>query len=365
MVPDITAQPKLRLLRKCDVDRLFVNQPSGTVQMKLCSEKEAEINENEMSDTTRTITDPKGQSHGAESVRTGGSEELARFTVVIVAYNDIELVRACLVSVLNFSDCSELAEIIIVDNSPGHIVMHGLQPDFSNERIVVSFIANVNRGFGQGNNTGASAASSEFILFLNPDTEFVEPVLDYARAKFLTDSALGLFGMQLVDRNGEARMSYFWVAPSGGIFRGYLLKLAHRRGRFIKGKMFTSGANMFVRRSAFERAGGFDDAIFLYNEERDLTRRVLCAGYKTNFFGERHIIHLEGSGESESIERFRWRLDSLRYYCSKYSLNYRRNIRAELRTERLRRFLGRLHLLSLEDGYSRDKIEVLSSELRR
>ncbi|MCR4607859.1 MAG: glycosyltransferase, partial [Oscillospiraceae bacterium] len=190
---------------------------------------------------------------------------MIRLSVIIVTYNCFDLLKKCLESVFRYNDIGEELEVIVVDNGD----------DGSYERIKgikglenVIAIRHENTGYGAGNNAGAEISNGEVLLFLNPDTELIEPVFSFSLDKFDHDPKLGCFGVQLVDKNMQH-------APSGGfrLHMGFLKVQSYRilnmLGIFLPKSMFTSGADLFVKRDAFYESGAFDENIFMYCEEAD------------------------------------------------------------------------------------------------
>jgi GT2 family glycosyltransferase len=63
------------------------------------------------------------------------------------------------------------------------------------------------------------------------------------------------------------------------------------------------GADMFIKRTVFEEAGGFDENIFLYEEELELQYRLQQKGYTQFVINEKSIIHLEGQSSDSWFKR--------------------------------------------------------------
>jgi GT2 family glycosyltransferase len=278
-------------------------------------------------------------------------------SVIIVAYKNFEIVIDCLESIARFNDIGAQLEVIVVDNSPNAEVARAIDSRFPS----VTTLPNKNNGFGEGNNAGAKIARGDFFLFLNPDTILVEPIFSFALKKFSENPKLSLFGVKLIDRNLQRNFS-FYLLNGGGFLRSMFIKLANRLDLYIDGLMYIAGADMFVRRTDFFASGGFDEKIFMYYEEPDLTRRLRALGKKTGYFNDRKIIHLEGGTTADSELALRRRLDSAIYYCKKYSLNAESMLRRELRYERFKAFLSRINLVSREKQ-ANAKIRVLSEYL--
>ncbi len=253
---------------------------------------------------------------------------MIRLSVIIVTYNCFDLLKKCLESVYRYNDIGEELEIIVVDNGD----------DGSYERIKetagfenVIAIRHENTGYGAGNNAGAEISNGEVLLFRNPDTELIEPVFRFSLDKFDNDSKLGCFGVQLVDKNMQN-------APSGGfrLHMGFLkvqsYKVLNRFGIFLPKSMFTSGADLFVKRDAFYESGAFDENIFMYCEEADLCNRLNSIGKNIAYFPEKRIIHNEGSTSSAAFpQKYAAVLRSRKYYCRKYGVDFKREVNKEFR----------------------------------
>jgi GT2 family glycosyltransferase len=243
---------------------------------------------------------------------------LISFSVIIVAFNNQLDVEKCIASIYQYNDIGSELEVIVVDNSE----FNSIELFISITYPEVIYKKNNNRGFGEANNVGAELAKGDIFLFLNADTIIIKSLFRFALKKFRDDESLGLFGVQLVDINYKHNYSYGFL-DKYGLFYAFLLKFCQKVQLFIPDLMFISGANIFVKSSAFFEAGSFDEKIFLYYEESDLTRRIKLKGYKIRFFANKTIIHKQGATINiESLKSVEYRLFSYAYYCSKYKLNF-------------------------------------------
>jgi GT2 family glycosyltransferase len=159
-------------------------------------------------------------------------------------------------------------------------------------------ISCANRGFGAANNVALETADARYVLFLNPDTEFLDGTLEDLVAAMDRRPQVGLAGVRQVGAGGE-------VAPSIRRFPSTLNMLAEAFAieripmlrRFLGERIlaspaydreapcdWTSGSFMLARREALEATGGFDERFFLFSEETDLCWRLKDAGWD--------IVHL-------------------------------------------------------------------------
>jgi GT2 family glycosyltransferase len=184
-------------------------------------------------------------------------------SIVIVTYNSAGVIERCLSSVPRVSD------VIVVDNASGDD--SAARAKARGAEVIVN---RTNIGFGAACNIGASAASAEFILFLNPDAVLAPDAL-----QVLMDAARGhnaaAAGPRLLEDDGRPAAFQgvsFIEAQSGRSLKGSAAPVSECRVGFL------SGAALLCRRDAFLGVGGFDERIFLYYEDDDLCERLKARG---------------------------------------------------------------------------------------
>ena len=203
----------------------------------------------------------------------------ARATVVIVGFNSRPWLERGLPALLDSLGPDD--GVVVVDNASTDGTT-----DFLAERhpSVRAIAAPSNAGFGAGSNPGARAADSEFLVFLNPDTEvergWLEPLLDALAAD---EVALATSQIVLMDDPNRLnalgnRVHYCGLALCNGLGRpvGERAEILDAGGEVAA----VSGAAFAVRREVFDALGGFDEEYFLYVEDTDLSLRARLAGHR-------------------------------------------------------------------------------------
>ena len=282
---------------------------------------------------------------------------MVEFTIIIVAYKNLDILIKCINSIYKYNDIGEKLELIVVDNSPDNEVYDYISKEYSNVRI----IKNENNGFGAGNNFGARDASGKYLLFLNPDTILIEPIFKYTIEKFENNPDIALFGMKLRDIELKSNLSFFFLNESG-FFKGQILKLFNKLDIFIPNKMFISGANMFMRRTEFIDYGMFDENMFMYNEEKDLTRRIIQNNKSNAYLKSKSIIHLEGKSSASNINSFKIRIKSLKYYCFKYNISFTDSLLREYNYLKKKKFFSKV--LGRKVDFINEQIDFLKEEMK-
>ena len=255
-------------------------------------------------------------------------------SVIIVSYNNKQVITDCLNSIERFNDIGDQLQVIVVEQSPTTDIFDYISREYS----WVNTIRHENKGFGSGNNAGAKLAEAPYLLFLNPDTILLEPIFKFAIEMFQRDSTLGMFGVKLLDANHKKNSSFMMRIPYG--FRNKAIyNLYHRIDYFDSRLMYIQGADMFVRSNVFKRIEGFDESIFMYCEESDLCLRIEETGYTIKYNPAKKIIHLEGKttkGDYDSI--LEKQILSFQYLCKKHDLPFKIIISDEYNWQKLKLF---------------------------
>lgn len=196
-----------------------------------------------------------------------------KLDVVFVTYNSKKWIENCLNSILR-SDCnlSDLS-LLFCDNASTDTTLDILDrfrtensSKFNRIEIVNS---NKNLGFGRGNNLAAKKGYSEYILFLNIDTE-VE-----------TDTFSKLFEEL---KNADDKI---------GIWELRQKPYEHPKfyDPFSGETSWASGACLVIRRDLFERIHGFDSLLFMYAEDVEISWKIRKKGYMIKYLPNVSITH--------------------------------------------------------------------------
>lgn len=242
-----------------------------------------------------------------------------KISLIIVTYNSNDLIEDCLNSIFKFNDIGDDLEIIIVDNSlkedSEKLSLLLMQKYNSN----VIYIRNSkNGGYGNGNNLGVMYSKGEYICVMNPDIRLLEPVFKKVLNKFERNSNLAMLGLKQI---GGENLSFYFRPEKYLPFFSIFVKLLNKCNIYLNDYMFLSGAFIFLRKEHFVSIGKYDENIFLYNEESDLTNRFLKSNYDIKYCPNLCYLHEIGDRSEWSDFTFKIWLDSRLYYFSKFSFN--------------------------------------------
>lgn len=211
-----------------------------------------------------------------------------------------------------------VASVIIVDNAStdDSLAQVGV---LQNLPFQFQIIRNpVNRGFGAACNQGAAQATSEYLLFLNPDTRLFEDSLSMPLAYLQEpkNQNVGIVGVQLIDDQNRIARSCSRF-PSAGIFVAHALGINCLPGLWHLSQAMTEwehtntrqvdqviGAFFLMRHSIFVSLGGFDERFFVYFEEVDLSLRAKRQGWRSVYLAQARAYH-KGGGVSGQVKAHR------------------------------------------------------------
>lgn len=239
-----------------------------------------------------------------------------KISYIIVAYNSENLLYDCINSIIKYN-YNYNYEIIVVDNSPlnNQYLTKNICELFNN----ILYIPNINNGFGQGNNVGIKASDGDLICIINPDVRFIEPFVEIIMSNFKSDNRIALIGLKQIGGNDLS----FYLKPEFyfPFLNSIIIKLFNKINFFYSKFFFLSGACFFVSKKKFEKIQLFDENIFMFYEEADISHRFLKESYKIKYVKSVKYEHLVGNRKNTSSLLFGYELDSLRYYFKKYNYN--------------------------------------------
>jgi GT2 family glycosyltransferase len=191
--------------------------------------------------------------------------------------------------------------LILVDNSPGDgaaDVVRGVAPD-------ATIIANVsNRGYAAAVNQAFEISEAEFVLLVNPDVRRISGSFDDVLGAF-GDPSVGAVVTQLANAEGEVQLHCI-RAPRPFDLISEDLALVERFPHWSKPRRYrmldwdradarrvdaATGACLFLRSSALEDVGLFDERFFVYYEETDWLLRAKQLGWQTVFLPSVEAVH--------------------------------------------------------------------------
>ena len=223
------------------------------------------------------------------------------WAAVVVNYNAGPALVSCVASVLAQDPA---AELVVVDNASSDDSVARLRVAHPAVRVVQS---GDNLGYARAANLGIAATAAPLVAVLNPDTVLAPGVGKALVARFDTEPELGAAGPQLHNTDGSVYPSARQVPSMADAVGHGLLFFVWRDNPFTRRYRETgadpsrprdvdwvSGAAIWLRRSALDDIGGWDERYFMYVEDVDLCWRLRRAGWRVAYEPTGTVEHLLG-----------------------------------------------------------------------
>ena len=253
-------------------------------------------------------------------------------SIIIVNYNTKELTKKAIQAVFDKTEGVEY-EIIVVDNDSKDGSAEELKKTFQDKITIIE--PKENLGFGRANNLGMKQAQGKYIFLLNSDTELINNAIKIFYDYMEQNEQVGVCGGNLYNINYVPEESYvmytdniisYFVYTYIAIFYHYFYKLTKKRKNYVNfnysGKIkqvgYISGADMFIRQTALEKAGLFDENIFMYFEDGDLNFRIRNCGYSIMSVPQAKIFHYLSKSSTDEKQKFKIAMNGAYYFYFKY-----------------------------------------------
>jgi glycosyltransferase involved in cell wall biosynthesis len=198
------------------------------------------------------------------------------------------------------------AEVIVVDDLDDGPTAAIVQVSALRTEVPLRRIVNrTNPGASGSRNAGAAASSADFIAFLDDDDAWRPEYLARAMA------ALERTGADAVV-SGLCRIKH-----DGSIQPIVIPPRAEIEPRLFEKNFGMTGSNMVIRRAAFERIGGFDTALPVFNDW-DFLIRMVAGGVEYAVVPDMTVEWREHEGDRISTPSLR-RADGIERFIAKHA----------------------------------------------
>lgn len=258
---------------------------------------------------------------------------MANINCVILNYNDAATTSGLVRTLRNYD---YLDQIVVVDNA---------STDDSYEKLkilegdmVTVLRAPHNGGYGAGNNLGVRYSvetnGADYVLIANPDISVSDTCIRKMAAVFRKRPDAGVVTATMIDpefkdKPNAWRLHGFWgeLFSMGPLSRRLFRRFLEYPSSFFKRKPMVNvevvhGSLLMVSGPAFLACGGYDENMFLYQEEAVLGFKMRAKGYRSVLLTDTtyHHEHSASIGKTYQSQAARQRLrhESTMYYLKHY-----------------------------------------------
>jgi GT2 family glycosyltransferase/glycosyltransferase involved in cell wall biosynthesis len=225
-------------------------------------------------------------------------------TIVIPTRHNVEMLSRCLPS-LAATDYPSF-DVVIIDNGGRSPDAEAWYAEHADGLDLAVRWWDEPFNYSRVNNVAAADAKGEVLVFLNDDTELVDPGWLREMVGWAVQPDIGLVGLQLLDGDGRIQHGGVIVGVNGfadHLFAGMAPHSDSLMGPtdWYRDVLSVTAACVAVERSLFERVGGFDERFILCGSD-------VVLGFDTRFLGLRNVVsaaatvlHLESVTRGSSV----------------------------------------------------------------
>ncbi len=199
---------------------------------------------------------------------------------------------------------------MVVDNASLDNSCQIVADNFSQVKIIK---LDKNIGYGRANNVALRQVENEFAIILNPDAFIVEVEIEKVLLSLQNNPQIALAAPLLLQNYPileEDKIKQLKVVESN---------LLEKCDKYLSVK-YIIGAILFLRMSVFKEIGFFDENIFLYYEDDEISWRAIKSGYQAAIIPSAQGFHIgQGSsgGKLRNIYKRFWHRALSKFYWKK------------------------------------------------
>lgn len=230
-------------------------------------------------------------------------------SIIIVNYRGWKALDECLESIDTIISKTFSFEVIIVDNFSND----GQFNIFKQKYSKFTFIENTgNNGFSNGCNFGASIATGNHFLFLNPDTKLTLEALETLLETAVSHPEIGILSCLQINEN-EVFYKQNNLFPALGRFFGVSRSIFRKLNKAKLEKRFNNnnelfypdwvtGAVIFISREWFNKIQGWNEDFWLYFEDVALCKKISDTDGKVAVTRKATIFHQHGGASRLNVK---------------------------------------------------------------
>jgi GT2 family glycosyltransferase len=234
-------------------------------------------------------------------------------SVIVISYNTRQMTLECLGSV--FSETKTPLEVIVVDNASTDGSADAIAQAFPQVQLIRE---DTNHGFARAHDIALRHTSAPWLLLLNPDTLVLNAGLDKLLTFAKSNPEAGVWGGRTLFGDGSLNPTSCWGRTTlfslvsrllflPNLFPGSEILNPEEIGRWPRDTVrkvdIVTGCLFLMRRTDWDRLGGFDPAFIMYGEETDLCLRARAIGFLPMITPEATIVHYGGASDTVRADK--------------------------------------------------------------
>ncbi len=243
-----------------------------------------------------------------------------KVSIIIPTKDKSDILKKCIDSIINKTTYKNY-DIIIIDNLSIEQKTFNYYKELETIANIKLFKYNKPFNFSEINNYAVSKTDSEYILFLNNDTEvitnnWIELMVGFAQRK-----GTGAVGVKLIYPNNRIQHAGLILDEKGNVRRSHYCYMRNSIGyagriQSIQNVSAVAAACMMVKREIFNEVGGFDPQFVVAHGDIDFCLKLIDKGYLIVYEPHVELYHHESLSRGyedtpEKIERLKKETDLL------------------------------------------------------
>jgi glycosyltransferase involved in cell wall biosynthesis len=251
-----------------------------------------------------------------------------KVSIIIPTKDKLHFIKKCVESIEKKTVTNGFTyEIIIINHESSEPETLKYFDKIKNKHIVLDYKGPFN--YSALNNFAVKQATGNHLLFLNNDTEVINPDWLERLLEMSQLPEIGCVGAKLIFKNGTIQHAGVYLHENGigghihmgfsKIDYGYMDRI-----QIIQNISAVTGACLMIKKDVFEKVGGFDEAnLAVAFNDVDLCLKVMDAGYRNIYTPFAELYHYESltRGPEDTPEKI-IRFNKEREFIKKKWLKY-------------------------------------------
>jgi GT2 family glycosyltransferase len=227
------------------------------------------------------------------------------FVSILIPNRDrIDLLSRCVESILEKTTYKNYEVLVVESGSQPAAFRYYDEIEKHRKVRILSYPKGLN--YSAVNNFGAKYARGDVLLFLNNDTEIIDPDWLEEMIRWAERKEIGVVGTKLVKRDGTIQHAGVIIGLTG--FAGHIfagLTEGHwgpfGSTEWYRNYLAVTGACLMVRRNVFQEVGGFREDFCYCGSDVEFCLRTKERGYRVVYTPFAKLLHNEAATRGGSI----------------------------------------------------------------